>query len=44
MHDGMPYDPIQGKGKGLGASEVLKITLFKVCLLHHLQLELANDR
>jgi len=26
MHDGMPYDPI--KGKGYGASEVPKIALF----------------
>jgi len=43
MHDGMPYDPIQGPGEGYGASEVLKIALFKVYLLHHLQRELAND-
>jgi len=28
MHDGMPYDPIQGQGHG--ASEVPKIALFKV--------------
>jgi len=41
MHDGMPYDPIQGQGHG--ASEVLKIVLFKVYLLHHIQRELAND-
>jgi len=27
MHDGMPYDPIQGQGHG--ASEVPKIALFK---------------
>jgi len=26
MHDGMPYDPIQGQGHG--ASEVPKIALF----------------
>jgi len=31
MHDGMPYDPIQGQGHG--ASEVLKIALLKVYLL-----------
>ena len=31
MHDGMPYDPIQGQGHG--ASEVPKIALFKVYLL-----------
>jgi len=30
MHDGMPYDPIQGQGQGHGASEVPKIALFKV--------------
>jgi len=40
MHDGMPYDPIQGEGHV--ASEVLKIALFKV-YLHHLHWELAND-
>jgi len=28
MHDGMPYDPIQGQGHG--ASEVPKIALLKV--------------
>jgi len=40
MHDGMPYDPIQGRSQGHGASEVPKIALF----LRHLQRELANDR
>jgi len=43
MHDGMPYDPIQGPGEGYGASEVPKIALFKVYILHHLQRELANE-
>jgi len=28
MHDGMPYDPIQGQGHG--ASEVQKIALFSL--------------
>jgi len=28
MHDGMPYDPIQGQGQGHGASEVPKIAVF----------------
>jgi len=28
MHDGMPYDLIQGLGQGHGSSEVLKIALF----------------
>ena len=41
MHDGMPYDPIQGQGHG--ASAVPKITLFKVYLLRHLQMDLSND-
>jgi len=43
MHDGMPYDPIQGQGQGHRASEVLNIALFEVYLLRHLQWELAND-
>jgi len=30
MHDGMPYDPIQGQGQGHLAFEVTKIALFKV--------------
>jgi len=41
MHDGAPYNPIQGQGHG--ASEALKIALFSVYLLRHLQWELAND-
>jgi len=41
MHDGMPYDQIQGQGHG--ASEVPKIALFNDYLLRHLQWELAND-
>ena len=28
MHDGMPYDPIQGQGQSNEASEVPKIALF----------------
>jgi len=43
MHDGMPYDLIQGQSQGHGASEVPKIALFYVCLLRHLEWELAND-
>jgi len=42
MHDGMPCDPIQDQGQGHGASEVPKISLFKLYLLCHLQRELAN--
>jgi len=41
MHDSMPYDPIQGQSHT--ASEVPKIALFQLCLLRHLQWELAND-
>ena len=41
MHDGMPYDPIQGQGQR--ASEVPKIALLYVCLIRHLQWKLAND-
>jgi len=41
MHDGMPYDPIQGQVHG--ASEIPKVALFKVYILHLLQWELAND-
>ena len=43
MHDGMPYDPIQGQSQYHRASEVPKIALFYVCLLRHLQWQLAND-
>ena len=42
MHEGMPYDPIQGQGQGHGASEVLKIALFKVYLLRHFPVELKT--
>jgi len=41
MHDGMPYDTIQGQGHGV--CEVLKIALFQLYLLHHLQWQLASD-
>jgi len=43
MHDGMPYDPIQGQGQGHGASKFPKIALSQVHLLRHLQWQLAND-
>ena len=42
MHDGMPYDPIQGQGHG--DFEVPKIALFQVYLLRQLQWELASYR
>ena len=41
MHDGMPYDPIQGQ-----VCETLKVrnsSIFKMCLLRHFQWELANN-
>jgi len=43
MQDGMPYDPIQGQDHGHGVYEVLKIALFQLYLLCHLQCQLAND-
>jgi len=43
MHEGMPYDPIQGQGQGHRTSEVPKIALFKVYLIRHLRRELASD-
>jgi len=33
IHDGMPYDPIQGQGQGHGGPKVAKMVGFKVCLL-----------
>jgi len=44
MHDGVPCDPIQAQGQGHGACEVPKIALFHLCLLRHLQWQLANDQ
>ena len=43
MHDGMLYDPMQGQCQGHGVSELMKIALFYVYFLSHLQQELAND-
>jgi len=43
MHNGMPYDPIQGQGQGHGVYEVPKIALFQLCPLRNLQWQLAND-
>jgi len=43
MHDGMPCGPIQGQDQGHRVSEVPKVALFNVYLLHHIQWELAND-
>jgi len=44
VHDGMPYDPIQGQSQGHGASELLEIALFHLYLLRHLQWELASGQ
>jgi len=41
MHDGMQYDPIQGKG--YKALKVGNPFIFKTYFLHHLQWELAAD-
>jgi len=43
MHDGMPYEPIQGQGEGHGVVAVWKIALFQLYLVCHLQWQLAND-
>jgi len=36
MHDGMQYDPIQGKGQGHVPFKVRNLTIFKGYLLPHL--------
>ena len=43
MHDGMPYDQIQGQGQGHEPLKVLIPSIFKTYLLRHLQWQLAND-
>ena len=44
MHDGMPYDRIQGQGQGHETLKVWIPSIFKTYLLRHLQWELANDQ
>jgi len=44
MHDGMQYDPIQGKGQGHEPFKVGNPAVFNSYFLHHLQWELATDR
>jgi len=34
IHDGIPYDPIQGQGQGHIGLKVVKMAGFKVYLLH----------
>ena len=41
MHDGMPYDTIQGQGHE--TFKVRNSSIFKICLLRHFKWELAND-
>jgi len=35
MHDGMPYDPIQGQGQGHETIKVINSSIFKIYLLRH---------
>ena len=44
MHDGMPYDRIQGQGQGHEPLKVGIPSIFKTYLLRHLQWELVNDQ
>jgi len=43
MHDGMPYDPIQGQSQGHEASEVPENGIFQLYVLRCLQWQLAID-
>ena len=43
MHDGMPYNPIQGQGQSHEPSKCANSAIFKSYLLHHVQQELATD-
>ena len=43
MHDGMQYDLIQYQGEGHEPFKIRNPAVFKSCLLHHLQGELATD-
>jgi len=43
MHDGMQYDPIQGRGQGHERFIVENPVILKSYLLHHVQWELATD-
>jgi len=44
MHDGMPYNPIQGQGQGHETYKVTNSSIFKIYLLRHFWCELANDK
>jgi len=43
MHDGMQYDPIQGKGQGHEPFKFGNPAIFKSYLLRNLQWELATE-
>jgi len=43
MHDGMPYDPIQGQRQGQEPFKFGNPAIFKSCLLRHLHWLLATD-
>jgi len=43
MHNGMQYDPIQGQGQGHEPLKVGNPSIFKSCLLCHLQWEVETD-
>jgi len=43
IHDGMPYDPIQGQGQGHGGPKAAKMADFEVYLFHNVRIvEKAN--
>ena len=35
MHDGMPYDPIQGQGQSHETFKIKNSSILKICLLRH---------
>ena len=43
MHDGMPYDPIQGQGQGHEPLKVWIPSIFKTYLLRHLQWQVTTN-
>jgi len=43
MHDGVPYDPIQGQGQGHETLNLGNSAIFKIYLIPHFQCELVND-
>jgi len=43
IHDGMPFDPIQGEGQGHGGPKFAKMTNFKVYLLRQCACNLKTN-